>query len=113
MGRRLRGRPDPKNRARRSNEADDGVRNARGTIAMARTADPHSATAQFFINTRDNDFLNFSAPTHEGWGYCVFGQVVDGMQVVERIAGVPTGNHGGPQNVTMRDVVINRMEETG
>lgn len=94
------------------NEADNGVRNARGTIAMARTADPHSATAQFFINTSDNDFLNFTAPTREGWGYCAFGQVVDGMQVVERIAGVPTGNHGGHQNVPVRDVVIKRMEET-
>ena len=72
------------------NEARNGLRNERGTIVMARTSDPHSATAQFFINVVDNDFLNHTAMTSTGWGYCVFGKVTDGMTVVDRIKGIPT-----------------------
>ncbi len=77
------------------NEANNGLRNRRGTVAMARTSDPHSATAQFFINVKDNDFLDHRAPTPQGWGYTVFGQVVDGMAVVDKIRQIPTGT-GGP-----------------
>ena len=76
------------------NEADNGLSNLRGTIAMARTADPHSATAQFFINVVDNKFLDYRAPTTRGWGYCVFGRVVDGMDVVDKIRRIPTGPAG-------------------
>ena len=92
------------------NEADNGLTNARGTIAMARTPDPHSASAQFFINVADNDFLNFRAPTQDGWGYCVFGKVVEGMDVVDKIKGVPTGNKGYHQDVPVEDVVIESVE---
>lgn len=77
------------------NEADNGLKNELGTIAMARTMDPHSASAQFFINTKENEFLNFRSPTRQGWGYCVFGKVVEGMDVVEAIDGVSTGRKGG------------------
>ena len=76
------------------NEANNGLKNDRGTIAMARTSDPHSATAQFFINVNDNDFLNHSAPTPQGWGYAVFGKVSNGMDVVDSIKKVQTGNAG-------------------
>ena len=76
------------------NEANNGVANEIGTIAMARTNDPHSATAQFFINVGNNDFLNFSSETMNGWGYCVFGKVTEGMDVVEKIKTVKTGNYG-------------------
>ncbi|MDR1857445.1 MAG: peptidyl-prolyl cis-trans isomerase [Desulfovibrio sp.] len=89
-----------------ANEADNGLPNARGTIAMARTGDPHSATAQFFINLVDNDFLNHSAPTTEGWGYCVFGKVVDGMDIVDKIAKVKTKSHGVHENVPVDMVLI-------
>src|SRR3989344_74593 len=92
------------------NEAVNGLRNNRGTLAMARTNDPHSATAQFFINLVDNDFLNFTAPTPRGWGYCVFGRVVEGMDVVDKIKGVATGARGGHQDVPENDVVIERVE---
>ena len=92
------------------NEADNGLTNARGTIAMARTPDPHSASAQFFINVADNDFLNFRAPTQDGWGYCVFGKVVEGMDVVDKIKGVTTGNKGYHQDVPVEDVVIESVE---
>ncbi len=95
------------------NEAKNGLRNERGTIAMARTSDPHSATAQFFINVVDNDFLNHSAPTPSGWGYCVFGRITDGMQVVDEIKGVVTTTKGGHQNVPMNDVVIDKVEVVG
>jgi len=88
------------------NEADNGLSNKVGTLAMARTNDPHSATAQFFINVKDNDFLNFSAPNSQGYGYCVFAEVVEGMDVVEKIKGVDTGNSGYHQDVPLEDVVI-------
>ena len=90
------------------NEANNGLKNVRGSIAMARTNDPHSATAQFFINIADNDFLNFSAPTSQGWGYTVFGQVVEGLEVVEAIRKVKTGNKGHHQDVPVTDVVIEK-----
>jgi len=92
------------------NEADNGLTNARGTIAMARTPDPHSASAQFFINVADNDFLNFRAATQDGWGYCVFGKVVEGMDVVDKIKGVETDNKGYHQDVPVKDVVIDSVE---
>ena len=88
------------------NEANNGLPNDRGSIAMARTADPHSASAQFFINLKDNDFLNHSAPTPSGWGYCVFGKVIDGMDVVDEIAQVQTGSAGMHQDVPVEDVSI-------
>lgn len=76
------------------NEANNGLKNTRGTLAMARTQAPHSATAQFFINVADNDFLNFSGESMQGWGYCVFAEVVEGMDVVDKIKGVSTGRSG-------------------
>ncbi|WP_188151532.1 peptidylprolyl isomerase [Teredinibacter waterburyi] len=88
------------------NEADNGLKNDTGTLAMARTMDPHSATAQFFINIKDNDFLNHKSKDSQGWGYCVFGKVVDGMSVVDKIKGVSTGRHGGHQDVPNEPVVI-------
>ena len=88
------------------NEADNGLKNDRGTIAMARTMDPHSATAQFFINLVDNDFLNFQAPSGNGWGYCVFGKVTEGMDVVDKIAKVKTTTVGMYQDVPSDMVVI-------
>ena len=91
------------------NEADNGLKNERGTIAMARTNDPHSATAQFFINVKDNDFLNHTAPTPQGWGYCVFGKVTEGMDVVHEIEKVATGNSGFHQDVPVEDVVITKV----
>ncbi|MCL4799788.1 MAG: peptidyl-prolyl cis-trans isomerase [Burkholderiales bacterium] len=97
-------------RAPIQNEAANGLRNERGTVAMARTSDPHSATAQFFINVADNAFLDHSAPTPQGWGYCVFGRVVDGMDVVERIKAVRTGSSGFHKDVPVEDVVIQRAE---
>ena len=88
------------------NEADNGLENKVGAVAMARTMDPHSATAQFFININDNDFLNFKAANSQGYGYCVFGEVVEGMDVVNAIKGVKTGNRGHHQDVPVEDVVI-------
>ena len=90
------------------NEANNGLKNERGTIAMARTSDPHSATAQFFINVNDNDFLNHTAPTPQGWGYAVFGKVSNGMDVVDKIKKVKTGNAGYHQDVPTEDVVIEK-----
>ncbi len=90
------------------NEAGNGLTNDRGTVAMARTSDPHSATAQFFINTRDNGFLNHTGPTADGWGYCVFGKVVEGMEVVDRIEAVPTTTRGMHRDVPSSPVVIER-----
>jgi peptidyl-prolyl cis-trans isomerase B (cyclophilin B) len=88
------------------NEADNGLANDIGTIAMARTNDPHSATAQFFINVANNDFLNFRAKNSQGWGYCVFGKVTEGLDVVNKIKAVRTGNKGFHQDVPVDDVVI-------
>ena len=98
-------------RAPVANEAGNGVRNARYTVAMARTSDPHSATAQFFINVADNAFLDYKGPSPQGWGYCVFGKVVGGTDVVDRIAGVATATSGFHQDVPKDDVVITRAEE--
>jgi peptidyl-prolyl cis-trans isomerase B (cyclophilin B) len=95
------------------NEADNGLRNDKYTIAMARTSDPHSATAQFFITVADNDFLNHKAPTAQGWGYCVFGKVSEGMDVVDRIKAVATGRSGMHADVPQQDVVIERAEVLG
>jgi peptidyl-prolyl cis-trans isomerase B (cyclophilin B) len=92
------------------NEADNGLKNDKYTVAMARTNDPHSATAQFFINVGDNDFLNHTAPTPRGWGYAVFGKVVDGTDIVDAIKEVKTGRSGGHQDVPVEDVVIERAE---
>lgn len=89
------------------NEADNGLKNTTGTIAMARTSDPHSATAQFFINVRDNDFLNYSSPTPQGWGYAVFGRVIEGMDIVNQIKSVPTGRFGYHADVPTTPIVIN------
>ena len=94
------------------NEADNGLGNDRGTIAMARTNDPHSATAQFFINLKDNAFLNHSGKNPQGWGYCVFGKVTEGMDVVDKIAAVATGNSAGHADVPVNDVVILKVEDT-
>ena len=93
------------------NEADNGLKNDRYTVAMARTSNPHSATAQFFINVADNGFLNHTAPTSQGWGYCVFGRVTQGTDVVDKIRKVRTGNRGMHQDVPVEDVVIERAEE--
>ena len=90
------------------NEANNGLKNDRYTVAMARTSAPHSASAQFFINVADNDFLNHKSPTPQGWGYAVFGKVVSGQDVVDRIKGVPTGNRGGHGDVPKTDVVISK-----
>ena len=92
------------------NEATNGLKNDRYTIAMARTGDPHSATAQFFINTVDNDFLDFKSPSGQGWGYCVFGEVVEGLDVVDKIRAVKTGNKGFHQDVPVEDVIIEKAE---
>ncbi len=92
------------------NEADNGLANDRGTIAMARTNDPHSATAQFFINVSDNAFLNHRSPSMDGWGYCVFGKVTNGMDVVDEIKGVATTSKGGHQDVPAEDIIIEKAE---
>ncbi len=90
------------------NEADNGLPNDKGTIAMARTMDPHSATSQFFINLVDNDFLNFSGKTPQGWGYAVFGKVTAGMDVVEAIGDIQTGRTNGMTDVPSEDVIIEK-----
>jgi peptidyl-prolyl cis-trans isomerase B (cyclophilin B) len=92
------------------NEANNGLKNDKYTIAMARTSAPHSASAQFFINVGDNDFLNHTAPTPQGWGYCVFGKVVDGTDVVDKIRKVKTGSKGMHQDVPLEDVIIEKAE---
>ncbi|WP_455207113.1 peptidylprolyl isomerase [Kaarinaea lacus] len=97
-------------RATIENEANNGLKNDVGTIAMARTPDPHSATAQFFINVAKNDFLNFTAPTANGWGYCVFGKVVNGMDVVNQIKTQPTTSKAGHQDVPVDDIIIEHAE---
>lgn len=91
-----------------NNEANNGLKNANYTVAMARTNDPHSATAQFFINVADNAFLNHSSPTASGWGYAVFGKVIAGTEVVDKIKGVKTGRSGFHENVPKEDVVIEK-----
>lgn len=91
------------------NEAKKELANKKGTLAMARTSDPHSATAQFFINVADNDFLNFTSETGNGWGYCVFGKVTEGMDVVDKIKKVPTTSRSGHQDVPVEDVVIEKV----
>ena len=97
-------------RATVQNEANNGLKNDLYTVAMARTSAPHSASAQFFINVGDNDFLNHTAPTAQGWGYCVFGKVVDGTDVVDKIRKVKTGSKGGHQDVPVEDVIIEKAE---
>ena len=92
------------------NEATNGLRNVKYSVAMARTSDPHSATAQFFINVADNDFLNHTAPNPKGWGYCVFGRVVEGTDVVDKMKTVRTVRQGMHQDVPEQDVVIERAE---
>ena len=94
-----------------ANEAANGLKNRKYTVAMARTSDPHSATAQFFINVADNDYLDYKGPSPNGWGYCVFGKVVGGQDVVDRIKGVTTGKSGFHENVPRDDVVITKAEE--
>jgi peptidyl-prolyl cis-trans isomerase B (cyclophilin B) len=91
------------------NEAENQISNEIGTIAMARTPDPHSASSQFFINVADNDFLDFKAPTPQGFGYCVFGKVVDGMDIVNKIKGVATGNRGHHGDVPRENIVIKEI----
>lgn len=99
-------------RATIENEADNGLTNQKGAVAMARTQDPHSASAQFFINVSDNDFLNHRDKSVPGWGYCVFGRVVDGMEVVDKIRQVATGRRGMHSDVPVEDVILERAEIT-
>ncbi|WP_350560669.1 peptidylprolyl isomerase [Psychrobacter sp. CAL346-MNA-CIBAN-0220] len=89
------------------NEADNGLKNDAGTVAMARTQDPHSATSQFFVNVKDNDFLNHTGKNSQGWGYTVFGKVTSGMDVIEKMRGVPTGRFGMHADVPKEAVIIN------
>jgi peptidyl-prolyl cis-trans isomerase B (cyclophilin B) len=91
------------------NEANNGVSNARGTIAMARTPDPHSASSQFFINLKDNNFLDFTAETSQGWGYCAFGKVFEGMDILDKIALVDTSSYGAHQDVPKEPITINEI----
>ncbi len=100
------GMKQKKTNAEIENEASNGLKNTRGTVAMARTSAPHSASSQFFINVVDNAFLNFSSPTPQGWGYAVFGEITDGMDVVDAIRKVPTGSTGFHQDVPKEDVVV-------
>ena len=103
--------PDLKQKETRAairNEADTGLKNKKYTIAMARTGEPHSATAQFFINTKDNDFLDFKSQTPQGWGYAVFGKVIKGQEVVDKIAAVTTGKKGYYDDVPMENVIIKK-----
>lgn len=107
--------PDFRQKPTRSpieNEARNGLKNERYSVAMARTGEPHSATAQFFINVADNDFLNHRSPDASGWGYCVFGRIAAGADVVDAIRAVATGDRGAHQNVPKQDVIIERAEET-
>ena len=104
------GMKEKKTRTPIANEADNGLKNVRGTIAMARTSDPHSASAQFFINLVDNHFLNHTSKTNAGWGYAVFGKVVAGMDIVDKIATVKTGRSGMHRDVPLEEVVIEKTE---
>ena len=101
--------PKPTNTDPIQNEANNGLKNARGSIAMARTMDPHSATGQFFINHKDNDFLNHTAETSQGWGYAVFGSVIDGMDVVDKIALSTTSTVGGYADAPLEPTIINSV----
>jgi peptidyl-prolyl cis-trans isomerase B (cyclophilin B) len=92
------------------NEAGNGLKNERYTVAMARTSEPHSASSQFFINVKDNDFLDHTAQNAQGWGYCVFGKVVEGQDVVDKIKRIKTGKRGGHADVPLEDVIIERAE---
>jgi peptidyl-prolyl cis-trans isomerase B (cyclophilin B) len=98
-----------KTRDQIQNEADNGLKNVEGTLAMARTSDPHSATGQFFINVKDNSFLNHTAKTAQGWGYCVFGKVIEGMDVVNKIKTVKTGSKGHHQDVPKEAIIIQNV----
>lgn len=100
------GMTERKTRESIKNEADNGLENKTGTVAMARTPDPHSASAQFFVNVEDNAFLNFKAPTRDGWGYCVFGTVVEGMKAVQSMTDVPTGRSGMHQDVPKEEIIL-------
>ena len=100
------GMQEKANRECIENEADNGLQNLSGTLAMARTSDPHSATSQFFINISDNDFLNHRDKTDQGWGYAVFGRVIDGMNVVDKIRNCETASAGGHQDVPVTEVII-------
>ncbi|WP_339899498.1 peptidylprolyl isomerase [uncultured Gilvimarinus sp.] len=100
-------------RANIENEADNGLKNLAGTVAMARTNDPHSASSQFFINVQDNDFLNHSGKNAQGWGYCVFAKVTDGMDVVNKIRTVKTGSKGFHQDVPVDTIVIENVTVNG
>ncbi|WP_286262639.1 peptidylprolyl isomerase [Thalassotalea atypica] len=100
------GMEEKTSRASIKNEANNGLSNSRGTLAMARTNDPHSASSQFFINLVDNGFLNFQAENEQGWGYCVFGEVVEGMEVVDKMALVETGRYGFHDDVPKEDIII-------
>ena len=91
------------------NEANNGVSNERGTIAMARTPDPHSASSQFFINLKNNNFLDFTAETSQGWGYCAFGKVIEGMDILDKIALVDTGSYGAHQDVPKEPITIRKI----
>jgi len=100
------GLEEKETRASIQNEANNGLGNTRGTLAMARTQEPHSASAQFFINLKDNDFLDFTSESVQGWGYCVFGEVVEGMDIVDKMAVVETGNLFGHGDVPKEDILI-------
>ncbi|MCF6217406.1 MAG: peptidylprolyl isomerase [Gammaproteobacteria bacterium] len=104
------GMQQKKTNATIENEADNGLTNEVGTVAMARTPDPHSASSQFFINVANNSFLNFSSATAEGYGYCVFGKIVDGMEIISEIEGVETGTVSGHQNVPVDDIIIESID---
>jgi peptidyl-prolyl cis-trans isomerase B (cyclophilin B) len=92
-----------------TNEADNGLLNQRGTLAMARTNDPHSATSQFFINSKNNQFLNYRDSSPQGWGYCVFGQVISGLEILDHISQLKTGSHQGHQDVPLEAVVLTHI----
>ena len=104
------GMKEKRGRAPITNEAGNGLKNKKYTVAMARTSDPHSATAQFFINVADNDFLDHKGPSPQGWGYCVFGKVTEGFNVVDKIKAVRTGRSGAHADVPEVDVLIERAE---
>ncbi|MBA2653538.1 MAG: peptidyl-prolyl cis-trans isomerase [Gammaproteobacteria bacterium] len=103
------GMTQKKTRAPISNEAKKGIKNHRGTVAMARTGDPHSATSQFFINLKDNHFLDYTSETPQGWGYCVFAKVVKGLDIVDKMAQVATTTKSGHENVPVEDIIIEKV----